>query len=707
MDSCQIKVWAPRGCATWLFGLFSFFIASPSVAQSLTSTAVHRLFIDQYFSFVLGMTLPVLVIFALLKPITGMRLRYPFIISASILNYLYALNYSSEFQQTILLISAATLVCALTFGTLIERVTNKSQSLTAILTGGLYLTFIGLVIMANTLNMHLIWLAYNVVNLILVAVLMWFLQRQALIKVFHESLIWVVVTGFAVVNYLWLTASVSDSILIVAIVVVYLLYMINYCWRLSQRGLVNYQQESDRAIAATKHNEINSGFDPITNLPGYNQALSALKRALPNQQNALAIIVFKPVNFAQVNRVLGHHNSDILLLQFAYSLQKSIAEDPMLINFHHGEMPVKIARLQGLDFMVALDTSASTHPETILIEQLCQKLKKSVPNAMSFKSFSLNFELHFGVAISSEHTRIEQTISCAGDALLSGEHSEVAIHYYQQSSALYTEQRLRQMEALKQDIVGGKLTWNIKPQVSFIKNQLIGFEVVSNWRFQEQNRLNNQEFIQVAEYSGEIYRLTCQLIEQACQLINVLHKDNFAVQICINLSSKDVLEHDLVDFIEKTIDKHDAPIRYLVVEIDEHLVFEASDKTKRIIAQLKAIGAKVAINKFSGSYEALRYLRRMSIDYVKIDCSHLIGSLEGSTSEKTIINALINLIRKMKLPLIATGIDNSEIKNTYTNIGGDIGQGQLIAKNIPIEDAENWTSQWFLKALEGKDNIIE
>ena len=704
MDRCRFRALSSLLEKPWLIGALVFFTAWPSFAQGTDTNLLSQLFFEQYFSIVLGMTLPVLLIFGLLKSITGTRMRYPIIFSAATLSYLYALKYLSEYQQPLILVSGATLVITLTFSTLIERLANKSQSIIAILSGAFYLAFIVLVLVTKTLGMPLIWLLFNGLNLVLVGALFILLHKKAQIKLLQESILWLTVVGFAIVNFLWLNTQISNSALVIAVITVYLVYVVNYCWRLSHQSLEDYQNENNLAIKTSGASSSTGGIDTITNLPNYSQALAHVKNSVIRENKRLAIVVFKPVNFAQVNRVLGHHNSDILLLQFAYTLQKAIAEDDLLVNFNPGNAPVKIARLHGLDFMVALDTSASSHPENVLIDQLCQKLKSSVPNAMSFKSFSLNFELVFGVAMTAQHSSVEQAISCAGDALLSGEQSDHHIHYYQQSSALYTEKRLRQMETLKQDIINGALTWNIRPQVSFTNNQLVGFEVVSNWRFQEQNRLSHREFIQIAEYSGEIYRLTCQLIEQACQLVTLLHQDNFSVQVSVNLSSKDVLEHDLVEFIEEIVEKYNTPIRYLVVEIDEHLVFEASDKAKRIIAQLKAIGAKVAINQFSGSYEALRYLRRMSIDHVKIDCSHLIGALEGSSSEKTIINALINLIRKMKLPLIATGIDNSEIKTTYTNIGGDIAQGDLIARDINIRDAEKWTSDWFLKSLQTDDD---
>ena len=479
-------------------------------------------------------------------------------------------------------------------------------------------------------------------------------------------------------------------------VIIYLLFVANYCRNIVRQDLVHMPSSSDNHTAQKNEENI---LDPITNLPSYHHALSRLCQ-YNNKKNSLAIIVFKPINFAQMNKVLGHHNSDILLLQLAYCLQKELASNELLVNFSTEESPTRLARTQGLDFVVALNSAESQHPAKLLVEQLCQQLKLAVPKAMSFKSFSLNFELKFGVAFADEHqNNLEQTIAFAGDALLEAEQGHQLVSYFAQEATLYTEEKLLVMEQLKQDVLSNELRWLVKPQISLCESRLIGFELFTDWRSSNGNKLDVNEFIELAEYSGDIYALTRQIIEQACQLISLLHRENFHIQVSINLSSKAVLEPELSEFIEQISDKYQTALRYLVIEIDETLLFDGDNKAKKMIDQLKSIGVLVSINNFSGSYEALKYLRRLSIDQVKVDCSHLIGSFHTNHSEKIIINALISLIRTMKIPLIASGINNSEIKGTYLDIGGDIGQGSLINDGICVNEAKAWTEQWLSQQI--------
>lgn len=677
--------------------------------KAAVHTPANSVIAEYNFAFVLGMIIPVLLVLALLKPLTHIRLRYSFTLSATLLAQLYALEHFHDNKISVLLVSAAAFVSAILLVTLVEKLVVKKKFYFALSSIIVFIVFSSAILFFSLPNSEQLWLGFILLNLFIAAAGFFVLTKTSDIHVGRELLIWILVLLYSAAVYFLLTVEVAESWLVnwfvINAIAIYLMFVANYCLNVARERALQLNSEAEQSSQLHQLSvENNSHFDPITNLPNYQQSLQCLRNYNNQDPSSLAIIVFKPINFAQVNKVLGHHNSDILLLQLAYSIQKSIADNDLLVNFNQPQSPVRIARLQGLDFVVALDGNASHHPIKILVEQLCQQLADAVPHALSFKSFSLNFNLKFGVAFVDQHQNdLEQTIAFAGDALLESEHNHQTIWYFNQESAIYTEQKLLIMEKLKQDIIDDKLSWLLQPQISLNESRLIGFELLTDWRSTNGNSLDIKEFVEIAEYSGEMYRLTRQIIEKACQLIAILHRENFYIQVNVNLSSKDVLEHDLIEFIEQVAEKHHTALRYLVIELDETLLFKAADKTKLIIDQLKSIGVQVAINNFSGSYEALKYLRRLAIDQVKVDCSQLVGASHAGQSEKTIISALINLIRKMKIPLVASGINNSEIKNTYVDIGGDIGQGNLITNGIKLEEAKTWAAQWLKEHVGGND----
>jgi EAL domain-containing protein (putative c-di-GMP-specific phosphodiesterase class I)/GGDEF domain-containing protein len=440
----------------------------------------------------------------------------------------------------------------------------------------------------------------------------------------------------------------------------------------------------------------NYTHDMVTNLPTAQHALKQFEQALKAAPNAkLAAIVFKPVNFQQVNAVLGHHNSDILLLQLAFCLKKNAEKNPNLLNFDQAPEAVKLSRLQGLDFLIVYDLSLTKHDVKEVIDNLCQQLAKAVPNAMSFKSFSLNFELAFGVAISGEHgNNVHEIVSHATDALLKGVVNEQTIQYFDNSAVLYTEQQLRLMERLRQDILSEDLRWFLQPQVNVKDNAIVGFELKVHWYANEEAPLELPDFIELAEHSGEVYLLTKQMFEQAFKALFSLHKLGLYQKVSVSLSSENLLEPDLIDFIEQRMKNYNIAGKYIMIELNEKIIFGACHRAKNTIDQLKSLDISIAINNFSGSYESLRYLRKMAIHQVKINCQDL-GKSSDNRADKAIINALITLTRSMELPLIGTHIDKHEVANSFMAMGGSLVQGNIINRGVVLDELEIWLTRWF------------
>ncbi len=453
----------------------------------------------------------------------------------------------------------------------------------------------------------------------------------------------------------------------------------------------------------TQEELFNYTHDFATNLPTGQHALKQFEQVLKTTEKAsMAAVVFKPINFQQVNTVLGHHNSDILLLQLAFCLKKSVANNQSLLSFDQTPETVRIARLQGLDFLVVFDLSSTKHDAKSVLDNLCQQLAKAVPEAMSFKSFSLNFELAFGIAVSGEHgNNVNEIVAHATDALLKGEANEQMIQYFDNSAILYTEQQLLLMERLRQDILTENLRWFLQPQINVDDKSIVGFELKVHWYSGDAEPLDLPEFIELAEHSGEVYLLTKQMVVHAFKALFTLNKLGIKQRVSVSLSSKNLLEPDLVDFIDQQMKNYNIAGKYLMVELSEQVMLSACQRAKKTIDQLKSLEVTIAIANFSGSYESLRYLRKMAVHQVKINCQQLVTN-EDNRADKAIINALITLARSMKLPLIGTHIDRHETANSYIAMGGSLVQGNIINRGFVLDEVEIWLKRWFIQYPEAK-----
>ncbi len=439
--------------------------------------------------------------------------------------------------------------------------------------------------------------------------------------------------------------------------------------------------------------------DSATNLPTAQQALNFFESAIKSGTNQrYAAVVLKPINFQQVNRLLGHRNSDLLLLQLAYCLQRKVENNSHLLNFSLTHEPMRIARLQSLQFLVVYDLADSRFDDRSTLNELCQQLSDAVPNAMGFKSFSLNFELAFGIAISGENGHsFDEIVAYAGDAMLSGLQSGQLINYFDNESILYTQSQLARMESFRQDKQNEKISCYLKPQVNVNNYQIVGFHLKVHWHEAEQSKpLGLSEFYELAEHSGELYDLTKSMFKTAFSTLETLKRIGVYQRISVSLASESLFEVDLVDFIEQQLSSHGIAGKYLMIELNEDIMLNSSQRVKGIIDQLKSLDINISIANFSGSYESLRYVRKMAIHQLKVNC-HQLTNDSANRVDKAITNALVTLTRSMKIPLVGTNIDRHEASQAYISMGGELIQGDIIHPGIAPEDIEIWLEKWYLQ----------
>ena len=222
---------------------------------------------------------------------------------------------------------------------------------------------------------------------------------------------------------------------------------------------------------------------------------------------------------------------------------------------------------------------------------------------------------------------------------------------------------------------------------------MYGFELKVSWQISENENVELLDFIDIAEHSGEVYLLTKQMFKRAFKTLFALNKKGLYQRVSVNLSSKTLLEPDLVDYIEQQMNNYHIAGKFLMIELSEQIVLSSSERAKHIIDQLKSLDITISIANFSGSYESLRYLRKMMIHQVKINCEQLV-STKDNHADKAIINALITLARSMSLPLIGTHIHKEESAAAFAAMGGKLIQGNIISQGIALEELDTWLDKW-------------
>jgi EAL domain-containing protein (putative c-di-GMP-specific phosphodiesterase class I) len=125
------------------------------------------------------------------------------------------------------------------------------------------------------------------------------------------------------------------------------------------------------------------------------------------------------------------------------------------------------------------------------------------------------------------------------------------------------------------------------------------------------------------------------------------------------------------------------------LEITETSAVRDLNDAQQFIAAAKALGLQLALDDFGAGFCSFAYLRRLDVDYFKIDGS-FVRDLESSALSLAIVRSIAEIARSIDKRTIAEFVENDAIRDRLAQLGVDFGQGYGIDRPQPID-------QYFLR----------
>ena len=154
------------------------------------------------------------------------------------------------------------------------------------------------------------------------------------------------------------------------------------------------------------------------------------------------------------------------------------------------------------------------------------------------------------------------------------------------------------------------------------------------------------------------------------------------LQIAVNLSPKLFVNDEIVNCIAALIEDSYLPPSCIELEITESVFLGDSERSVRILHELKNLGVTLAMDDFGTGYSSLGYLLRFPLDIIKIDRSLVAGVEHGGDIAK-IARAVIALGQSLGKVVVAEGVENQAQFDFLSHHGCHEFQGYHIAKPMP------------------------
>jgi diguanylate cyclase (GGDEF)-like protein/PAS domain S-box-containing protein len=417
-------------------------------------------------------------------------------------------------------------------------------------------------------------------------------------------------------------------------------------------------------------------YDRITNLPNRTLFLDRLHQDLKksNRNNKpIALMMLDLDRFKEVNDTLGHHKGDLLLKLIADRLSSCIRETDT------------IARLGGDEFMFILtDLNQITD-----VDKIAKKVLEIVAEPCLIDGDSAYVTGSMGITLypadsDDTDTLLKHVDQAMYDAKNSGGNRYSYFTPIMQKAAF---EKVNLANQMRHALARNEFRLLYQPIVDLNSLEVHKAEALLRWHKSEQELVSPALFIPIAEETSQIVEIGEWVFKEAAKAIKSC-RQNISPDFQISINKSPVqfrINHahhaTWFDYLRSL----ELPGSSLVVEITEGLLLDKSENLGRQFQAFKEAGIQVALDDFGTGYSSLSYLKQYDIDYIKID-QIFVKNLAPDSEDLILCEAIIVMAHKLKMQVIAEGVETRQQLEILKAAGCDFAQGYYFSKPIPLED---------------------
>lgn len=431
-----------------------------------------------------------------------------------------------------------------------------------------------------------------------------------------------------------------------------------------------FRDITERYLAEKKYNYL-AHHDELTGLPNRRYFKEILSKYIDNRtsESQDMVLIFLDLDkLKMINDTFGHTKGDLLIKEAAKILKECIDK-----NDH-------VFRVGGDEFILLCFNIKDREQATELAEKIINAFNREI----TIDHHQLHITASLGLVLYQENPAdFENCLIYADNAMYKAK-SNGRNGYVIYNSIL--EESYKDKLTLKMDIEkaleNNEFMLHYQPQINIKNGQIIGVEALIRWEHKERGVIFPDEFIPIAEETGLICKIGEWALKEACYQVKKWENNNLPpIKVGVNLSAQQFLKGDLTQVIKDVLSETKIDPRYLELEITESMTMEFNYAIK-ILNELKALGIKISIDDFGTGYSSLNYLKKFSIDYLKIDRSFVNDIMNGET-DANIVDTIISMAHNLKLEVVAEGVEDKDQLRFLQLHNCNFVQGYFFSKPLP------------------------
>jgi diguanylate cyclase (GGDEF)-like protein len=430
--------------------------------------------------------------------------------------------------------------------------------------------------------------------------------------------------------------------------------------------------------------------DALTNLPNRAMFVRQVEQSLiyaKSHDKIMAMLFLDLDHFKYINDTLGHSAGDRLLQEVSKRILNSTRQPEDLV-----------ARLGGDEFTVMLRSLKEPQHAAVVAEKIIRALKQP----FRYDGQELHITTSIGISLYPLDGEDVGTLMRNADSGMyqAKQRGRNTYEFYTDAAGAMSKNRLHMENRLRDALEGQQFEVWFQPRFHLENGALEGAEALVRWRSPELNLVAPAEFIPLAEDTGLIIPIGEWVLRGACEeCLGWQQYSDVPLTVSVNFSARQFAQEDLLDKTAGIIREMNMRPELLELELTESLIMPNADETIDILRKLKNLGLRISIDDFGTGYSSLSYLKRFPIDILKIDRSFIFDVEKESFEDSTLVTAIIAMAHKLKLKVVAEGVETEGQLALLRQYQCDYVQGYLFGRPMPAHK--------FRYALENNYTLVD
>lgn len=225
-----------------------------------------------------------------------------------------------------------------------------------------------------------------------------------------------------------------------------------------------------------------------------------------------------------------------------------------------------------------------------------------------------------------------------------------------------------------------------QPEIDLKTGKTVGVEALLRWKHPTKGMIAPMCFIPQLEKTKLINRLSPFLFRSSMHDLRRLHDMGFSTLfMSVNLSVVQLEDKKLVTLLKRHLQKFNIPPKFYECEVTESSMIENLPQEVAVLGEINHLKVRLSIDDFGTGYASFNYLRQLSVQKLKIDQEFVASAFDHKNNE-ILLASMIELGRKLKLTVLAEGIETRKQWEWLTKHECELGQGFYFSRPIPFDE---------------------